>query len=159
MHLIDISGPIVIQTRKGRNLPIIRRPEEPLRMQQAYKKRFAGQFPDALMRRDATGEYNCYGLVFAIRRAWVVEEGVDMVVADDGLKRLRNEADVMPGDVVFYREGNEVVHVACVLRVDNIGRIRVPYVLSKWGSGPEYMHSVARHPYEGATIEYWSERP
>lgn len=160
MHLIDVSRPIIIQTIRGRNIPVLRRPTESSRMAKAFEKRFSREFAEARMRREASGTYNCFGLVFAWRRACVTEDSVNIVFEDDGYRRVENEGSVCEADLAVYRENGEAIHIGFVLRVDWIGdRIPMPYVLSKWGPGPEYMHAAARVPYPEAVIEYWTDRP
>jgi hypothetical protein len=103
--------------------------------------------------------YNCFGLVFASRRTWIHEEALDLILRDDGYRRV----DVpWIGDVVIYRDNDDNVnHVGIVvgLNVDSMGGQPEILVLSKWGADGEYLH---RHDHVpelfGARVEYWTER-
>jgi hypothetical protein len=153
-----MNGEIVIQTRRGRNILLARYPEEPPMKVAAYARRFSREYPEIVMRRGATSEYNCYGLLFACRRAWVMIESVGDILSDDGFRKVRVDEGPIPGDIVLYFEGIIVEHVGLIVDVPRLGESFIPRVLSKWAPGPEYVHAVARCPF-GIRYEFWTERP
>ncbi len=154
----SLNGEIVLQTRRGRNILVAKYPEEPPMKVAAYARRFSREYPEILPRRGATTEYNCYGLLFACRRCWVMIESVRDILSDDGYRRLRPSEAPFPGDVVLYFEGSTIEHVGMIVEVPKLGDTFIPKVLSKWGPGPEYLHAVARSPF-GSQYEFWTERP
>lgn len=114
-------------------------------------------------RKRPTGLYNCFGLAFANRRTSLFEdEAIQLVLSDDGYRRVASPRDVAEGDVVLYRDtAGCVVHAASVVFVDVSGSLPNVRVLSKWGcGGGEDVHYYSEHllPQE-VTIEFWTERP
>jgi hypothetical protein len=124
----------------------------------AYVRRFSREYPEIVLWRGATSEYNCFGLPFACRRGWVMIESVGYILSDDGYRKLRHGEVPLVGDIVIYFEGGTTEHVGIIVDVPQLGESFIPRVLSKWGPGPEYLHSVARSPF-GTQYEIWTERP
>lgn len=85
-------------------------------------------------------------------------ESLESILRDDGYRRLRDSENVVPGDLVLYRKDEIFEHVGVVFEIRRVGQLEVPYVMSKWGPGPEYLHPVARSPY-GQDYEFCTERP
>jgi hypothetical protein len=146
-----IEQRIRIDTRKGkeiRNEPAQRMlPTVVENKDRALRKRF----PDAIravQRQPANGIYNCHGLTFLVRRAWLTEDAeLDKVIADDGYADVALN-QLMPGDVVvYYGDSGGISHTGIVIRIDDMNGITVPWVLSKWGDGGEYLHPFNYCPY------------
>lgn len=152
--MVDIK----IQTRLGRDILTDVYPDEPPHKLAAYAHRYGREFPEIQMRRAATARYNCYGLAFASRRAWVQLESVRHVLQDDGYRRLSAGEGPLAGDIVLYWSEGTIEHVGVIIQIEVIGNTVLPKVMSKWGPGPEYLHSVMRTPF-GTTFEFWTERP
>lgn len=128
-------------------------------------------------RKPATGIYNCFGMVFASRRTSIYDEDgqqLTRILDDDGFRKLPDQTDVHPGDVVLYRDraSGEVFHAAIVTRLEAIcsdtgavadGTIaRSCYCLSKWNDRlGEDEHHLRHHCWEDTdlAIEFWTERP
>jgi hypothetical protein len=125
---------------------------------------------DWSFRRPACGRYNCWGLVFALRRTGIYEEDAIRKVLRDEYRSVAAadyNNDVMAGDVVLYalRPSRILAHAGLVVDVRH-GSSPVPQirVLSKWNrwSG-EDIHDVAdvcvmmgRDSY---SWEIWTDRP
>ena len=111
--------------------------------------------------RPPTGRYNCYGLVFASRRAHIPPAGVDVDLDDilrrDGYRPLPANQTPQVGDIVAYRIHGEIEHTGYVSRVDSVGSVPVVFVWSAWGSLGEFEHRVQSSPYRGDP-EYWRLR-
>jgi hypothetical protein len=95
MLLEGFSHPIVIQTRKGRDIrcepPVPKMsPEDEARCTREMDrlKREMLPFPMAVwQRRGPTLDYNCHGLTFLARRAWLLDDdALSLVLADDGYR-------------------------------------------------------------------------
>lgn len=103
--------------------------------------------------------YDCVGMIFANRRAWIDIDDVDQILSSDGYSPVEKE-DLVVGDVVVYTLDKRRVHVGvvtCVLPV--LGKIPNTRVLSKWGKHGEVEHRMEDVPYHlGKPSEYWSER-
>jgi hypothetical protein len=159
---VGMSFSPVIQTRMGREIMIDVLPEEPAHVQEKYHRRYCREFPENTLRRGPTCAYNCFALAFACRRGWVAAESVDTILEDDGYRPLAPEEEALPGDVVIYRDGDtdEFEHVGVILEMRTLfpGSKPFPYVVSKWGYGPEYLHMAARSPY-GTDFTVHTERP
>jgi hypothetical protein len=131
--------------------------------------RLVAQHPQWLVRKPATGIYNCFGHVWAARRTAVYDrfdEAVLMVRHDDGYRRVEWDRETpVPGDVVLYWETLEpysgCVHVARVVLLRE--RKNLPplvYALSKWDDVcGEVIHRVDDVPFANAQMEYWTDRP
>lgn len=108
-------------------------------------------------RRGPGHDYNCHGLTFALRRAWLDKEGgVEMALRDDGYSQVPIE-QALPGDVVLYRDHQgEPAHTGVVVQVDTSGQFPILWVLSKWGNGCEYVHHYDNCLYRGP-VSFWRE--
>ena len=117
--------------------------------------------PEARL-RSLRSDYNCLGLVFANRRTWIDPDQLALILSDDGYRRVVDEGDLQPGDVVVYRStGGAVVHVGIVstLTPNLLTASWEVQVLSQWGAAGEYFHRVDNvHPMLGTPSEYWTER-
>lgn len=101
--------------------------------------------------------YNCVGLVFASRRAWIDPEHHPKLLIEDGYKRIQRVSAIV-GDVVVYRDQrDEPVHVGMIITVYEIGESRSINVLSKWGSDGEFIHDERNVvSYLGEPSDYWT---
>lgn len=102
--------------------------------------------------------YNCVGMIFSSRRAWIEIDYLHEVLLRDGFTEIpRARLDV--GDVVVYTR-SKPVHVGLVTYVprgtSDIEGIRV---LSKWGKDGEIEHFLDVVPERyGQPSEFWSEK-
>jgi len=103
--------------------------------------------------------YDCVGMVFANRRAWIDIEHIYEILTNDGY-HLISKDNLVVGDVVVYTLDKKRVHVGLVTRVHpNIGSIPNARVLSKWGKHGEIEHRLEDVPYYlGRPSEFWSEK-
>jgi hypothetical protein len=98
-------------------------------------------------------------------------KGWNLILVEDGYRRLPGSEDPVPGDLVLWIDvtdphTEEIMHVARVLevRVGAGGSPRVPYALSKWDAkSGEVIHNVYDVPFRDQSIsfrmEYWTDRP
>jgi hypothetical protein len=105
-----------------------------------------------------SGQYNCHGLVFAVRRtnipAVAAEFDVDELLAHDGYRPLANGLPAI-GDVAVYRDDRgDIEHTGIVCGVDRVGIQPVVHVWSMWGGLGEFRHRADQTPYS-QRIEYW----
>lgn len=112
---------------------------------------------------EATGRYNCHGLVFASRRtnippvAYASRGLIDRILAEDEYVRIA-EAQAHEGDVVVWRNGDDIDHTGIVVQVDQTTILRTIFVWSMWGGLGEFIHRVPLTPYGDCSIEYWGLR-
>jgi hypothetical protein len=151
--------PIAAQTRSGTHILIEESPELPAGRLKAYVS-YRQQFPDNLERRAATATYNCYGMALVNRRGWVSGDDIDLILNADGYRLLRLREEAAPGDIVVYNEEGQTTHVAIIMEFRQLapGGNSLPWVLSKWGAGPEYLHNASRSPF-GPSFVVMTERP
>jgi hypothetical protein len=71
------------------------------------------------------------------------------VLADDEYK-LIDVADVLPGDVVVYKQNGDAEHSGIVIKPGF-----PPIVVSKWGSAHEVIHLANDCPYDSMQILYY----
>jgi hypothetical protein len=89
----------------------------------------------------ADAGYNCHGWVFGGGRYWVKGEDVDLLLHDNGYRRV---AAPQVDDVVVYRDGEgRVVHSGVVRAV---GRDGLVLVESKWGRLCRFIHTPDCYP-------------
>ena len=116
-------------------------------------------FSQRKVRSVAPFMYNCVGMIFASRRAWIEPEELKLIFDDDKYRKISRD-ELECGDIVIYTKGNERTHVGlvtCVQRTD--GQIGPIYVLSKWGMNAEVEHRLDVVPAKyGRPSEYWSEK-
>ena len=64
--------------------------------------------------------YNCFGLVFALRRTAIYDFDIDRIVSEDGYCRVDDPNEIHTGDVVLYRDDNVPIHVALVTHREDV---------------------------------------
>jgi hypothetical protein len=159
--LEPVSPTLIIQTRKGNLIPNEPGVElTPLRRNQA-REQINRLYPSVLFfteRKPPTGAYNCHGLTFLNRRAWLTKsEAIETVLRDDAYSEVPIER-TMPGDVVLYRDrAGEIEHTGMVARMETEGGLPTPFILSKWGMAGEYIHRYNLCPYGDGGITFWRE--
>lgn len=101
------------------------------------------------------------GLLFGSRRTSIDIDQWDIIRTDDEYRRLAENEAPQFGDVVVYRKGAAVTHVAVIARVEpglSGGSPRI-IVVSQWGFDGEYLHPQdVVPPLYGAVSEYWTDR-
>ena len=110
--------------------------------------------------RSLTATYNCIGMAFANRRTWIEPDHVAMILEDDAYVEI-SSAEVIPGDLVIYRDKAEISHVAVVVSRDPIvatSTFKI-IVLSQWGADGEYLHDYTDvNDRLGRPDKFYSER-
>jgi len=86
-----------------------------------------------------------------------MDDSVNVILRDDGYRPLGRGELPVAGDIVIYYEDGRPEHVGVVIELRELGNLKIPIVISKWGPGPEYIHNVMRTPY-GLDYKYWTER-
>lgn len=111
----------------------------------AWAKKLSRQFPSARRRTDASAGYNCHGLTFASRRAWVYRgRDLQRILADDQYAEVELPS-VLAGDIVIYRgDDGDFNHSGIVVEAG--GDLIVPLVCSKWAHAGEYIHALRDCP-------------
>lgn len=116
--------------------------------------------------RSATGEYNCFGMVFASRRTCIdalegedIEEDIRHILRDDGYRQLRQDEIPETGDIVLYGgEDGALSHAAIVTAVTPTVDPQI-LVTSQWGADGEYTHRAEDvENVLGRPNEYWTDR-
>lgn len=103
--------------------------------------------------------YNCAGMIFANRRAWIDIGQIYDILREDGYNEIPLE-QLNLGDVVLYTFDNHPSHIGLVTIVHSrIGQILNIRVLSKWGKDGEIEHHYEDVPSHcGKPDSYWSEK-
>ncbi|MXZ54908.1 MAG: hypothetical protein F4077_03500 [Gammaproteobacteria bacterium] len=158
----DFDVGVNLETRKGSKIPTQRyhsRPPDAMReADRVQRTKFS-----RIKTRSLDSTYNCVGMVFAFRRAWIEPKYVPKLLEEDEYREVhRNEA--VPGDLIVYYNNNDrtaIRHVGIIMKKE--GNVEagdwVIRVLSKWGQDGEYLHSEKDVPILfGTTRVYYSER-
>lgn len=103
--------------------------------------------------------YNCVGMIFANRRAWIEIDELDDIFREDGYSRITLQ-QLEIGDIVTYAHEHSPTHVGLVTQVERRnGQVAGVIVLSKWGKDAEILHPMGIVPAKlGSLSEFWSER-
>lgn len=123
------------------------------------------------LRKAACGLYNCFGHIWASRRTAIYEQSaVELILREDGYRRLRPEESPRHGDIALYyfdSQPRSLLHVGsvCELRRLVLNNVEtgapVPWILSKWDDSlGEVLHHVNDVPWQEGefTIAFWTER-
>ncbi|HJZ59763.1 MAG TPA: CHAP domain-containing protein [Gemmataceae bacterium] len=94
---------------------------------------------------------NCHGWVFTGGRYWVTGNQVDLVLRENGYRPV---APPHPGDLIVYRNADEIAHSAIVRYVTDGLPVMVE---GKWGCTGVYLHLVDQSCY-GADYTYYRSR-
>lgn len=161
--IIGEGGPpdkasIALSTSKNRPIPNKQMPE--LAPETAFAaKRIYGKGSWQLRSQRST--YNCVGLVFANRRTFIEPDEIPMILQDDEYIEVARDTDVMPGDVVIYKNPatDDIIHVGLVLAAEGVFETRKIRVLSQFGRIGEYIHDVrdVPEPYGQPVLKFYSE--
>jgi hypothetical protein len=120
-----------------------------------------------IIRKQATGRYNCAGHVFANRRVTILKpEDWVKILVDDGYEDFEDESYANPGDLAAYvdRMSGEIVHLAQIVRLDRLftGATKSRLMaLSKWNStSGEVLHDIYQSPYsmDLPKVVFWTDR-
>ena len=103
--------------------------------------------------------YNCVGMIFANRRAWIEIEELDDIFRQDGYTEITFQR-LETGDIVTYAYERALTHVGLVTDVERSeGEVTGVTVLSKWGKDAEILHPMGVVPARfGIVSEFWSEK-
>ena len=115
-----------------------------------------------VIRSLSTFQYNCVGMIFASRRAWIEIDQIYRILKEDGYREIGQD-QVAAGDVVLYKDAaNEPTHVGLVIASERLPMSQIVNikVLSKWGLEAEFIHFVEDVlEWLGKPSEYYTERP
>ena len=146
------SNSIIVHTRPRTCIPNRQSPNiAPMLANSVHRIR--ARYPHATRRSAPSGFYNCHGLVFASRRTRIFPEDIQRILKEDGYLQV-GEEEVLAGDVVLYvKPDGDIEHSGIVIRKPEL---KVPWVVSKWGDGEEFVHAALNCPYnEDITFLYY----
>lgn len=150
---------IALATKRRTSIKNVRDPGLSPEQLHVQIRRFGEKIPLARLRSTLQG-YDCMGLVFATRRTMIATDQLTMILTEDEYHQI-DSADLYFGDVVVYkyRQETEASHVGLVSHFEDSVLGRVTFVMSKWGSGPEYVHPMDDVPEQfGLPVEFWTDR-
>lgn len=139
---------ITIQTRKGNNIkntvydkisPYI----------QNINSKYENEYPKNEYRSEETANYNCFGMVFASRRCFIIDN-INKILEDDDYKEVPLNK-VLPGDIVLYFANYDIIHCGIVINTLSKDNLWNPLIISKWHCFREVIHNVNECPYSPLT--------
>lgn len=151
------SGDCFVYARSGKPIPCEIVPSDSLDLMRIHGQELMNWRRGLTLRSISNYPYNCVGMIFASRRAWVEIDHIYDLLTGDGYRQIPVN-DVMIGDVVVYKNQGFASHVALIVDIDRsmANSIRV---ISKWGKNPEFIHFQENVPdLLGKPAEYWTER-
>ena len=152
---------IELSTKSGQPIPNEQVAQLPRVRMEVARDNVLSHHPTAV-ERSLSSEYNCMGMVFAARRTWIETDQLGNILRGDGYRRVREESELLVGDVVVYRNQNgSTSHVGVITSIGLYGPdgTRKIVVLSQWGLDGEYFHEIDDvNPYLGEPAEYWTDR-
>jgi hypothetical protein len=112
--------------------------------------------PYAIVRSNSNYPYNCVGMIFAARRAWIEIDHIYDIFKHDGYTRI-DRSKIMEGDIVLYLRDGQPQHVGVIIFIDRaLNNVKV---LSKWGYQPEFVHLIDDVPnIFGVASGFFTER-
>lgn len=118
--------------------------------------------PNLVIRSESTYPYNCVGMIFAARRAWIEIDYVYNILKEDGYLPI-SRSELRAGDVVIYHAANgEPTHIALVIEISPVAignELLNTRVISKWGRDAEFIHLIEDVPQMlGRPSEYYTDR-
>jgi hypothetical protein len=146
-----------IYARSGKPIPCENVEIDPLKLTQIRGQELMSWRRNLIIRSISNYPYNCVGMIFASRRAWIEIDYIYEILREEGYRQIP-QSEIMAGDMVLYKNRNAPTHVALIVDIDrSIGdSIRV---ISKWGKDPEFIHFQENVPdILGKPVEYWTER-
>jgi hypothetical protein len=150
---------LLLQTSLGRNIDNEVAPKPSERNIKLYDKmrRKHGNWQH---RKDACGRYNCFGHVFASRRAAIYEEPeIEKILKDDGY-RIIGHSEAMVGDLAVYKAPHGIAHIGEIVHVDRSQALPRIEVLSKWNdSSGEDLHLIHDVWSDFDNIQIITDRP
>jgi hypothetical protein len=112
--------------------------------------------PHVQLRSNSNYPYNCVGLIFAARRAWIDIDYIYDIFREDGYYEIER-AKIEVGDVVLYTSLDGPSHVGIISFIDRA--INNIMVMSKWGHDAEFIHFIEDVPSSfGNPSRFFTER-
>ena len=145
---INNNNCITIQTRKGNNIKNTVYDKISTYMQYVNSE-YEKKYPKIKYRSKETS--NCFGMVFASRRCFIIEN-INNILNDDDYKEVHPDK-VLPGDIVLYFSNHEIIHCAIVIERPNDKNFWNPLVISKWHCFREVIHHMNDCPYSPDTTD------
>lgn len=92
------------------------------RQQEGFIKPRLPRPDDLVARRGPSHAYNCHGLTFTLRRAWLDDDhSLAQVLEDDGYRQLAGPALARPGDIDVYYDSSDVIeHTGVVVWTEGL---------------------------------------
>lgn len=151
---------IPLATKRGNFIDNQRGRRRPPEAFQEAVKIWQKKYPNIRV-RSLTSEYNCVGMVFGCRRTCIDPKYIDRILEEDEYRLLSGPTEVLPGDIVLYKNGNENSHIGTIISKEpdvKNASFKIT-VLSQWGSDGEYIHLLDEVPEDyGNVKEFWTER-
>lgn len=141
---------ITIQTRKGKDIKNTVYDKISPYIQNIISK-YKDKYPKIKYRSKETGNYNCFGMVFASRRCFIIDN-INNILKDDDYKEV-NITKVLPGDIVLYFSNYDIIHCGIVIDTPSEKNFWNPLVISKWYCFSEVIHNMNDCPYSNSTTE------
>ena len=140
---------ITVQTRKRKNIRnTVFDKISSSYVQHIYSK-YKTEFPNIKYRSKETANYNCFGMVFASRRCFVIDD-IGKILIDDNYSEVHLDK-VLPGDIILYFSNHEIIHCGIVIEELNSENCWNPLVVSKWHCFSEVIHRLNECPYAKST--------
>jgi hypothetical protein len=150
----SLCNSITVETRKGNRIENEQVLDEISIYEKQQEVEIVKKFPGITLRNDSTAIYNCNGLTFASRRTriWITSE-IRKILQDDNYHKIE-ELKVLPGDVILYIAKNGDIEHSGIVVSEPDRNLRIPFILSKWGNGPEIIHFATNCPYNEHFRQY-----
>ena len=149
------GGAMILQTSKGHDIPN-HEVTEITQFEAFQQASLQARYGLVRARTGLIARYNCHGLVFAARRAWISDSSaIHRILTDDGYSSVP-ECEVLPGDIILYTDPdtNDIEHSGIVVAEPTGETLNVPLVCSKWGKGWEVVHRANQCPYNFGSARY-----
>lgn len=146
---------IILQTAAGNDIPNVQ-PSELSRLDEVDGRELDRKYRTSVKPRTyPIPRYNCHGMTFASRRTEISALwAIDKIIEEDGYEEVEPD-HVLPGDVIVYYKGDEILHSGIVIALPEKGDYGMPRVCSKWGKWREFSHQANMCPYDCTKLRYY----
>lgn len=120
---------------------------------------FENDYSLAKFKGEPTAIYNCHGMTFACKRTGIFSDSeIEKILKDDKYIEIKDEKDVMAGDIIIYYNESGITHSGIVIGIEkgqSVNDLTSVTVLSKWAKHKEVIHNANYSPYSSGLKKYW----
>jgi hypothetical protein len=154
VDLLGQTEELALHTRRGNQIKNEINREGPRYGDALVIRDLQKKYPNSRSRtKEPSRKYNCHGLCFAARRTTIIETPeVKRILLEDDYIEI-GLSGVLPGDIaVYYTIDGDIDHSGMVIEINEL---KVPVIVSKWGTLNEVIHQIPQCSYDASNVKYY----